>query len=153
MKVGIVSDTHGLLRPGVLHAFAGVAHILHLGDVGDPTILDRLREVAPVTAIRGNVDTSGPCASLPATDYVTLGDTNLYLLHNVHDLDLDPVAAELHAVLFGHTHKPLLEERKGVLFFNPGAAGPRRFSLPISVGLLHLGDRGAIRAEHVIFRV
>jgi putative phosphoesterase len=124
-----------------------------LGDVGNAGILERLGEVAPVTAIRGNIDTSEPCASLPATEYVTLGDTNLYLLHNVQELDLDPAAAGLHAVLFGHTHKPLLEQRKGVLFFNPGAAGPRRFSLPISVGLLHLGEEGAIRAEQVVFRV
>ncbi len=154
MKIGVVSDTHGLLRPEVLDAFAGVEHILHLGDVGDPAILDRLREVAPVTAIRGNIDTSGACASLPATEYVTLGKVNLYLLHNVQTLDLDPSAAGVHAVLFGHTHKPLLEQRKGVLFFNPGAAGPRRFSLPLSVGRLHLEDAGgAIRAEHVVFKV
>jgi putative phosphoesterase len=153
MKVGVVSDTHGLLRPEVLDAFAGVAHILHLGDVGDAEILERLRAIAPVTAIRGNIDTSNPCASLPAIEYVALGNTNLYLIHNVQQLDLDPSAAGLHAVLFGHTHKPLLEWRKGVLFFNPGAAGPRRFSLPISVGLLHLADQAAIQAEHVVFRV
>jgi putative phosphoesterase len=154
MKIGVVSDTHGLLRPEVLDAFAGVDHILHLGDIGDPAILDRLRELAPVTAIRGNIDGSDACASLPATEYVTLGKWNLYLLHNVQELDVDPAAAGIHAVLFGHTHKPLLEHRSSVLFFNPGAAGPRRFSLPISAGLLHLGDAaGAIRAEHVVFRV
>jgi putative phosphoesterase len=154
MKIGVVSDTHGLLRPEVLDAFAGVAHILHLGDVGDPAILDRLRVLAPITAIRGNIDSAGACASLPATEYVTLGKANLYLLHNVQELDLDPAAAGIQAVLFGHTHKPLLEHRKGVLFFNPGAAGPRRFSLPISVGLLHLDDAGdAIRAEHLMFRI
>jgi putative phosphoesterase len=154
MRIGVVSDTHGLLRPEVLNAFAGVDHILHLGDVGDPAILDRLRKVAPVTAIRGNIDNSGACASLPATEYVTLGKVNLYMLHNVQELDLDPAAAGIHAVLFGHTHKPLLEYRTGVLFFNPGAAGPRRFSLPISVGLVHLGDaEDAIRAEHLVFRV
>ena len=154
MRIGVASDTHGLLRPEVLDAFAGVDHILHLGDVGDPAILDRLRELAPVTAIRGNIDSTGACASLPATEYVTLGKSNLYLLHNLQELDLDPSAAGIHAVLFGHTHKPLLEHRKGVLFFNPGAAGPRRFSLPISVGLLHLEyAEGAILTEHVEFKV
>jgi putative phosphoesterase len=154
MKIGVLSDTHGLLRPEVLDAFAGVDHILHLGDVGDAAILDRLGKLAPVTAIRGNIDSSGACASLPATEYATLGTSNLYLLHNVQELDLDPAAAGIHAVLFGHTHKPLLEHRKGVLFFNPGAAGPRRFSLPISVGLLHLGEAGdAMRAEHLILPV
>ena len=147
MKIGVIADTHGLLRPEVLGAFAGVEHLLHLGDVGDADILDTLGRLAPITAIRGNVDRSGPCASLPATEYLSLGGVNLYLLHNVRDLDLDPTAAGIHAVLFGHTHKPLLECRKGVLFFNPGAAGPRRFSLPISVGLLRLGQ--TIQAEHV----
>ncbi len=148
MKIGVIADTHGLLRPEVLPAFAGVAHILHAGDVGDPAILDRLRRVAPVTAVRGNIDRSGPCAALPAEEYVTLAGTHLYLLHDVHTLTLDPAAAGVQAVIFGHSHKPAIEHRKEVLFFNPGAAGPRRFSLPVSLGFLHL-DREPLRAEHV----
>ncbi len=147
MKIGVIADTHGLLRPEVLPAFAGVEHILHAGDVGDPMILDRLSEVAPVTAIRGNIDRTGPCAALPAEEYATLGGVNLYMLHDVHTLALDPGAAGMQVVVSGHSHKPLLEERKGVLFFNPGAAGARRFALPVTVGFLHVED-GAVRAEH-----
>ncbi len=148
MKVGVISDTHGLLRSEVFSAFAGVDHILHAGDVGDPAILTRLREIAPVTAIRGNIDRSGPCAELPAEEYITVGGVNLYMLHDVQSLSLDPGAAGVQAVIFGHSHKPLLEHRKGVLFFNPGAAGPRRFKLPVSVGLLCLAD-GTLRTEHL----
>ncbi len=148
MKVGVLADTHGLLRPEVLPAFAGIEHILHAGDVGSPAVLDGLRAIAPVTAIRGNVDRAGPCAALPAEEYVTLGGVNVYMLHDVHTLSLDPGAAGVHVVIFGHSHKPILEERKEVLFFNPGAAGARRFSLPVCVGLLHIED-GAVRAEHV----
>jgi putative phosphoesterase len=121
---------------------------LHAGDVGDAHILDALRAVAPVTAIRGNIDRSGPCAELPAEVYCTLAGTNIYMLHDVHALDLDPVAADVQVVVSGHSHSPLLEERKGVLFFNPGSAGPRRFSLPVCLGLLSIED-GTIRAEHV----
>ena len=135
-RIGIISDTHGLLRPEALAALAGVTHILHAGDVGDPEILKRLALIAPVTAIRGNVDAAGPCARLPATEYVTITGTNLYMLHDLHALDLDPASAGIAAVIYGHSHKPFIAYRKGVLFFNPGAAGPRRFSLPVSVGLL-----------------
>ena len=148
MKVGVLADPHGLLRPEVLPAFAGVEHILHAGDVGSPAVLDGLRAIAPVTAIRGNIDRSGPCAALPAEEYVTLGGVNVYMLHDVQTLSLDPDAAGMRAVVFGHSHKPLLEERRGVLFFNPGAAGARRFALPVCVGLLHI-EHGAARAEHV----
>ena len=148
MIVGVIADTHGLLRPEVFPAFASVEHILHAGDIGDPAILKRLQEIAPVVAIRGNIDRSGPCAALPSEEYVTLGSVNLYMLHDVHALALDPDAAGVQAVLFGHSHKPLIEHRKGVLFFNPGSAGPRRFSLPITVGLLHI-DGGSMHAEHV----
>ena len=148
MKVGVIADTHGLLRPEVLPAFAGVDHILHAGDIGDPAILAALKKLAPVTAIRGNTDRGGACARLSAEEYITLGEANLYMLHDVKTLALDPAAAGVHAVIFGHSHKPLLEHRKGVLFFNPGAAGPRRFSLPIHVGLLHIEGR-VVRAEHV----
>ncbi len=147
MKIGVIADTHGLLRPEVLPAFAGVNHILHAGDVGDASILARLRDIAPVTAIRGNIDRTGVCAALPAEEYVTIARTNIYLVHDVHTLSLDPSAAGVQAVIFGHSHKPVIEHRKEVLFFNPGAAGPRRFSLPVMVGFLHI-DGGSLRAEH-----
>ena len=148
MKVGVIADTHGLLRPEVLPVFAGVEHILHAGDVGAPAVLDALRAIAPLTAIRGNVDRSGLCAALPAEEFVTLDGMNVYMLHDVQTLSLDPSAAGVRVVVFGHSHKPLLEERRGVLFFNPGAAGPRRFALPVMVGMLSI-ENGAVWAEHI----
>ena len=148
MRVGVIADTHGLLRPEVLPAFAGVEHILHAGDIGSAEVLEALRAIAPVTAIRGNIDRSGPCAALPVEEYVTLAGANIYMLHDVHALGLDPGAAGVRVAVFGHSHKPLLEERRGVLFFNPGAAGPRRFSLPVTVGLLRIESAG-VYAEHV----
>lgn len=148
MKLGVLSDTHGLLRPEVLPALAGVEHILHAGDVGDAAILDALASVAPVTAIRGNIDRAGRCALLPAEEYVTFADTNLYLVHDRAALTLDPVAAGVSAVIFGHSHKPLVEHHRGVLYFNPGAAGPRRFSLPVTLGILHLTGH-SIHAQHI----
>jgi len=146
MRVGVISDTHGLLRPAALKALAGVDHILHAGDVGDPEILSALEEIAPLTAIRGNIDRSGPCAALPATEIVELDRVTFYLLHDVHELDLDPATAGISVVVSGHSHKPLIEERRGVIYLNPGSAGPRRFSLPVTMGLVSLGD-GSPRAE------
>jgi putative phosphoesterase len=142
MLVGVISDTHGLLRPEALAAFAGagVEHILHAGDVGDIAILEALRDLAPVTAIRGNVDTSGPCANLPATDIVELGGKLFYLVHSIHDLDINATAAGVSAVISGHSHKSSVETRDGVLYVNPGSAGPRRFSLPVTVGFLTIED-------------
>jgi putative phosphoesterase len=140
MRVGVISDTHGLLRPEALNALAGVDHILHAGDVGDPMILTALEQIAPLTAIRGNIDRSGPCSALPATEIVDLGGTTFYLLHDLHKLDLDPASAGISVVVSGHSHKPLLSHRRGALYFNPGSAGPRRFSLPITLGLVTLGD-------------
>jgi putative phosphoesterase len=140
MLIGVISDTHGLLRPEALAALRGVEHILHAGDVGDIAILDALREIAPVTAIRGNVDVSGACAELPATDVVELGDKLFYLVHSVHDLDIDPVAAGVTMVVSGHSHKASVKVRDGVVFFNPGSAGPRRFSLPVTVGFVTVED-------------
>lgn len=138
MRIGIISDTHGLLRLEALAALRSADHILHAGDVGDPHILDSLRELAPVTAIRGNIDTSGACAQLPPTELVELGGVHIYLLHNLAELDLDPATAGISAVISGHTHQPKIERQKGVLYFNPGSAGPRRFSLPVSLGFLEL---------------
>jgi putative phosphoesterase len=136
MLIGIISDTHGLLRPEALVALAGVDHILHAGDVGDAAILDSLREIAPVTAIRGNVDTHGPCAELPATEAVELDGKLFYLIHSIDDLDIVPQAAGVAAVIAGHSHKPGSETRNGVLYLNPGSAGPRRFKLPVTLALL-----------------
>ena len=147
MKVGVLSDTHGLLRPEALDALRGSDHILHAGDVGDPAILDRLRALAPVTAIRGNIDRSGPCADLPATEAVELAGHLLYLIHDISELDLNPAAAGIAAVIYGHSHKPALECRNGVLYLNPGSAGPRRFSLPLGIAFLHLEPTKSIRAE------
>lgn len=138
MKVGVVSDTHGLLRPEVIPALAGVERILHLGDVGDPAILKSLEKLAPVTAIRGNVDRNGPCSSLPETDVLLLEGHYIYMLHDVHTLDLDPVAAKFGAVLYGHSHQPGIRRHKGVLYFNPGSCGPRRFDYPVTIGVLKL---------------
>lgn len=140
MIVGVISDTHGLLRPEALAALRGVEHILHAGDVGDIAILDALRKIAPVTAIRGNVDTSGACAELPATDVVELDDRLFYLVHSVRDLDINPAAAGIAMVVSGHSHKASVAVRNGVVFFNPGSAGPRRFSLPVTVGFVTVED-------------
>jgi uncharacterized protein len=136
VRIGVISDTHGLLRPEAIEALRGVAHILHAGDVGDPVILESLRELAPVTAISGNIDAHGPCSHLPATEVVTLHGHTFYMLHDRNGLDLDPAAAGFAAVISGHSHRPLIEWRHGVLYLNPGSAGPRRFSLPISLGLV-----------------
>jgi uncharacterized protein len=140
MLIGVISDTHGLLRAEALAALAGVEHILHAGDVGKFSILERLREIAPVTAIRGNVDVSGQCAELPATDVVELGDKLFYLVHSVHDLDINPAAAGVAVVVSGHSHKALVEVRNGVIYFNPGSAGPKRFSLPVTIGFVTVED-------------
>jgi putative phosphoesterase len=148
MVVGVVSDTHGLLRPEVIPALAGVEHILHAGDVGDPEILERLREVAPVTAIRGNVDVHGVCSSLPSTEAIELGGSLVYMVHSLADLDLNPKAASLSVVVFGHSHVASVETRDGVMYLNPGSCGPRRFRLPVTVALLRIED-GVASAEIV----
>ncbi|HXB61411.1 MAG TPA: metallophosphoesterase family protein [Acidobacteriaceae bacterium] len=151
MRIGVISDTHGLLRPEALAALQGVDHILHSGDVGDIAIVERLRAMAPVTVIRGNVDTHGACAELPATEMIELGGKNFYLVHSVHDLDIVPEAAEIACVVSGHSHQPEIRyseklERRGVLYLNPGSAGPRRFSLPVSLAMVTI-DEETMRAE------
>ena len=147
MIIGVVSDTHGLLRPEVLPLLAGSDHILHLGDVGDPEILGKLSKIAPVTAIRGNVDTHGPCAKLPGTEVATLAGRDFYMLHDVHQLDLDPAAAGFAAVLYGHSHKPEIRRHKGVLYMNPGSCGPRRFQLPVACGRIEINENGQLEAK------
>jgi hypothetical protein len=137
--VGLISDTHGLLREEALGALQGSDLIIHAGDVGKPEILETLRAVAPVVAVRGNID-QGPWAErLPATAVAKAGTALLYVLHDVHDLNLDPVAAGYHVVVSGHSHKPGCTERSGVLYVNPGSAGPCRFHLPVTVARLDLG--------------
>ena len=140
-SVGVISDTHGLLRPEALAALRGSDRIVHAGDIGSPDVLRALEEIAPVVAVRGNND-HGPWADkLPLTDAFELDGASLYVIHDVKELGLDPRAVGLSVVIAGHSHRPLSEERDGVLFFNPGSAGPRRFRLPISVG--HLVVHGA----------
>lgn len=153
MKIGVVSDTHGLLRPEVIPALAGVEHILHLGDVGDPAILKSLAKVAPVTAIRGNIDSSGPCSRLPETEVLLLEGHYIYMLHDVHALDLDPAAAKFSAVLYGHSHQPGIRRHKGVLYFNPGSCGPRRFELPVTIGMLTLEKAADPEAQIVYLSI
>jgi uncharacterized protein len=136
----VISDTHGQLRPEAVAALAGVDHILHAGDVGDAEILDALAKIAPLTAIRGNIDRTGRCAALPATEMVELGGTIFYMLHDLGELDLVPAAAAVGVVVSGHSHRPAIERRTGVLYLNPGSAGPRRFSLPVTLGLVRLQD-------------
>jgi putative phosphoesterase len=146
VKIGGLSDTHSLLRPAVLPLLAGSDHILHLGDVGDPEILSKLSQLAPITAIRGNIDTYGPCSSLPETEVAVLAGHHFYMLHDVHQLDLDPAAAGFAAILFGHSHKPEIRHHKGILYMNPGSCGPRRFELPITCGQIVIKENGQIEA-------
>ena len=140
MLIGVLSDTHGLLRPEVIPTLVGVDHILHAGDVGDPAILTELSRIAPVTAIRGNIDTHGPNSLLPTTEAIELAGCLIYMLHSLDDLDLNPQAAGIGVVLYGHSHQPSTELRNGVLYLNPGSAGPRRFNLPITCALLRITD-------------
>jgi putative phosphoesterase len=147
VTVGLISDTHGLLRPEALERLKGSDVIIHAGDVGDPEILAELARLAPVTTVRGNVDRGAWAQSIPETAVVEIGaSTVLYVLHDIDALDLDPAAAGFRAVIFGHSHKPETRWRDGVLYVNPGSAGPRRFSLPISVGRLRVGA-GQLSAE------
>jgi len=152
MRIAVISDTHGLLRPEVLPALTGVQRILHLGDVGKISILEDLRKIAPVTAIRGNVDREGPCAELPETEIIPIevpkhAARYIYMLHDLKTLHLDPVAGRFAAVLYGHTHIPSITHKRGVLYFNPGSCGPRRFDLPVTIGLLTASKDGELEAR------
>jgi putative phosphoesterase len=141
-NVGVISDTHGLLRPEAIDALRGADLIVHAGDVGNADVLDALRAIAPTTAVRGNVDTGAWGATLPATEVVEVGRVRLYVLHDISTLDLDPKAAGFAVVIFGHSHRPSAERRNNVLYLNPGSAGPHRFSLPIAVARLKVtGER------------
>ena len=141
--IGVISDTHGLLRPEALAALAGCEQIIHAGDVGREEILSELRRVAPLTAVRGNVDHGAWAEALPQEIRLEMHGTGILVLHDLHTLDVDPVAARLDVVISGHSHKPLIERRSGVLYLNPGSAGKRRFSLPVTLAILALGPAGA----------
>jgi putative phosphoesterase len=142
-RIGVISDTHGLVRPEALRALAGAELIVHAGDVGAPAVLTALRELAPVVAVRGNNDRGVWADTLSLMEVVPAGGQLLYVLHDLHDLGLDPRAAGYAAVIAGHSHKPRIERREGVLYLNPGSAGPRRFRLPVSVARLEVSTRGA----------
>lgn len=146
MRVGLISDTHGVLRPEALEALAGVDHILHAGDIGTAEILSDLGHIAPVTAVRGNNDKGPWAGKIAEVEVATFGGVHVYMIHDIKELDLDPAAAGFAAVIAGHSHRPNIEQKNGVLFVNPGSAGPRRFKLPISVGFLDVAH-GAVSAS------
>lgn len=138
LKIGIISDTHGLLRPEAVAALSGVDQIIHAGDIGKPEILGHLADIAPVTAVRGNNDMDSWAAGLPETQLFDMGNLKIFLIHDAKEIETDLHAAGVRIVIAGHSHRPLVETRDGILFINPGSAGPRRFSLPISLALLEI---------------
>jgi len=146
LRIGIISDTHGLLRPEAMAALAGSDHVIHAGDIGDASILEQLQTIAPVTAVLGNCDSPSDFPNIAETEVIEQGGVLLHILHDVNQLEIDPRAASFAAVISGHTHEPQVSHQQGVIFVNPGSAGPRRFSLPVSVGNLFI-DRGAVTAE------
>jgi putative phosphoesterase len=150
--IGVISDTHGLLRPEAVEALRGSDRILHAGDVGTLEILKSLAQIAPVTAIRGNVDTALWARALPENEIIEAGGALIYMLHDRGQLDLKPEAAGFRVLVYGHSHQPKIEEKNGVLYFNPGSAGPRRFRLPASVGRLTIAA-GRVRAELVELKI
>jgi len=152
ITLGVISDTHGLLRPEAVDALRRSDRILHAGDVGAPEILEALAKIAPVTAVRGNVDSASWARVLPATEVVEAGGVLIYMLHDLDQLDLKPEAAGFRVVIYGHSHQPQIEEKNGVLYFNPGSAGPRRFSLPVSVGRLTIAA-GKVQAQLVELKI
>lgn len=152
MRIGIISDTHGLLRAEAMRRLAGVHHIIHAGDIGRPEVIAELRTIAPTTAIRGNIDRGAWAAAYPDTARVTLAGRSIYVLHNLKELDLDPAAAGLDVVVSGHSHRPKIETVDGVLYLNPGSAGPRRFTLPIALATLELSGEALDPRIHELVR-
>ena len=146
MKIGLISDTHGLLRLEALQALAGVQHIIHAGDIGGPEVIETLRGIAPVAAVRGNNDKDAWAAKIPLWLALEFEGVGIHVLHDLKELDVEPTAAGFHVVVTGHSHKPAVIERGGVLFVNPGSAGPRRFSLPVTIGYLMVAA-GTARAQ------
>jgi putative phosphoesterase len=152
LRVGLISDTHSLMRPEALDALQGSDYIIHAGDIGDPRILSALAEIAPVTAVRGNNDRETWASSIPETAVLRVGAISIYVIHILGELSIDPAVAGHHAVITGHSHKPVSQLRNGVLFVNPGSAGPRRFTLPVSVGRLVVSGAG-VQSELVELQV
>lgn len=152
MVVGLISDTHGLVRPEALAALDGCERLIHAGDIGNATVLSQLEAVAPVIAVRGNIDTAAWARTVPETQAIELGGHYVYVLHNVAELDIDPAAAGFAVVVSGHSHRPLVETRDGVMYINPGSAGPRRFTLPVAVARLHIRGE-TLSAESIILNV
>jgi len=150
--LGVISDTHGLLRPQAIAALAGSDLIIHAGDVGKPEVIDRLGGVAATFVVRGNIDNGGWADRLPPTQTVEVGALRFFVLHDIAQLDLDPAAAGFAAVVFGHSHRPSIETRDGVLFLNPGSAGPRRFTLPITVARVRVSGQ-RMHSEIIELRV
>jgi putative phosphoesterase len=144
VRIGVISDTHGLVRDQAVAALRGSEMILHAGDVGSGDVLDTLGGIAPVIAVRGNIDRAAWAEPLPETRTVEVAGRRLHLLHDIGTLDLDPAAEGIDAVIFGHSHQPLNERRDGVLYLNPGSAGPRRFRLPICLARLDVGEEGLV---------
>jgi putative phosphoesterase len=149
MRIGLISDTHGLLRPEAKAFLGGCAHIVHGGDIGHAGIIEELATLAPVTAVRGNNDRGAWAERVRETELLRVGDVWVYAIHDLAELDIEPAAAGIHVVVSGHSHKPWVVERDGVLFVNPGSAGPRRFKLPVTVAELLIADTGAVSARIV----
>jgi uncharacterized protein len=141
MRIGIISDTHGLLRTEAIKHLARTDHIIHAGDIGAPEVIEGLRRIAPTTAIRGNIDTGEWAMDYPDTKLVALGGRALYVLHNLNKIELDPAVSGIDVIISGHSHHPKIETKNGILYVNPGSAGPRRFNLPIALAILMLSDR------------
>ncbi|MFI8737793.1 metallophosphoesterase family protein [Ectopseudomonas toyotomiensis] len=152
MRIGLIADTHNLLRPEALAALQGVDHLIHAGDIGGPHILTELERVAPLSVVRGNNDQDSWADAIPERLTLRFGAIALHVLHDLKQLDIDPAAQGIDVVIAGHSHKPLHEERNGVLYLNPGSAGPRRFKLPIGVGILHI-EGATVRAELITLQV
>jgi hypothetical protein len=150
MRIGIISDTHGLLRPEAADRLADVHHIIHAGDIGSPEVITCLRRIAPTTAIRGNIDRDEWARNYPDTELVKLAGRSIYVLHNLKELNLDPVVSGIDIVVSGHSHRPTIETIDGVLYLNPGSAGPRRFTLPIALATLELTDNGVQPRIHTL---
>jgi len=146
LTIGLISDTHGLLRPEARTALAGVDHIIHAGDIGAPAILAQLEALAPTHAVRGNNDVGPWAERIPERELIELAGVGIYVLHDLHELELDPTAAGCAVVVSGHSHRPAISTRDGVLYINPGSAGPRRFNLPVALGFLEI-DAGAARGR------
>jgi uncharacterized protein len=144
MRIGIISDTHGLLRPAAIKQLAGADHIIHAGDIGAQEVIEGLRRIAPTTAVKGNIDAGEWAKDYPDAELVVLGGRAFYVLHNLNELKLDPAASGFDVVVSGHSHRPKIETKNGVLYVNPGSAGPRRFKLPIALAIVTLTDSAVL---------